>query len=463
MNEKRKQSERRIKILLVDDDTKFLSDMTALMAARYEIASARTGSEALATFKNRAFDAVLLDLDLGRGMDGFEVLKRLRESAPDLPVIMVTRDTTSSSAIAAMKMGATDYIDKKPDLKALEKIISASLNQQNLSLMNRALRRDLDDQTGIMIGASEHMEALRRELRFAAETSSPVMIVGETGTGKELVAREIHKLYSPHAPFVPRNCAAVPPNTLEVELFGSVPGGFTDAKLRQGWFEIAGEGILFLDEITEIESHLQSRLLRALEERVFQRVGENRNIPFRGKILASTNQDIRKAIKDGRLREDLYYRFSTFVIHVPPLRERRSDIPLLAKHFIRKYSLEQKKPEPLLPDELLLRICSHDWPGNVRDLKNALERYIICGTIRLPMEGPETRKQTTSELRADSVMTQEILTMPYKNAKDEITLQFKRVYIPVILAACNGDIHEAARRMGISRFGLQKMMKEIGM
>ena len=463
MNEKRKQSERKIKILLVDDDTTFLSDMTALMADRYEMTSASTGTKALALFKNGAFDAVLLDIVLGRGMNGFEVLKRLRDSAPDLPVIMVTQITSSSSAVKAMKMGAVDYIDKVQNLEALEKTISAALYHQNLAITNRALRRDLDDQTGIMVGDSEHMEALRRELRFAAETSSPVLIVGETGTGKELVAREIHKLYSPNAPFVPRNCAAVPPNTLEVELFGSVPGGFTDAKLRQGWFEIASEGILFLDEITEIESHLQSRLLRALEERVFQRVGENRNIPFRGKILASTNQDIRKAVNEGCFREDLYYRFGTFIIHVPPLREHRSDIPLLAKYFMRKYSLEQKKPESLLPDELLVRICSHDWPGNVRDLKNAIERYVISGTFNFQMEGIEERMHRTSELHANSTMKQEILTMPYKDAKDEITLQFKKVYIQAILAACNGNIHEAARRMRISRFGLQKMMKEIGM
>lgn len=463
MNEDRKQSERRIKILLVDDDEAFVSDMTPLMMERYEMSSARTGSEALAVFKNGEFDVVLLDIGLGRGMDGFEVLKRLRESAPDLPVIMVTGNTSSAYAVKAMKIGATDYIDKKPDLKALEKIISSALNNLNLSKINRALREDLDVQTGTMVGKSEPMKSLRREIRFAAETSSPVLIVGETGTGKELVAREIHRLYSPDAPFVAKNCAAVPQHTLDMELVGSVPGAFTDAKFKQGWFEIAGEGILFLDEITEIEPYLQSKLLRIVEERVFQRLSENRNIHFKGKILASTNQDIQKAIAEGKLRQDLYYRFSTFVIQVPPLRERRGDIRLLSEHFIREIARELKKPAPILSDDLLTRICSHDWPGNVRDLKNAIERYIISGTFSFQIEEPEPIEQSTSGAGVHCIIPQHIFTMSYKDAKRGVVQYFKRKYIETILAACDGDVREAAKRMGSSRYGLQKMMKELGM
>ncbi|MDD3642922.1 MAG: sigma 54-interacting transcriptional regulator, partial [Candidatus Krumholzibacteria bacterium] len=258
-----------------------------MISDRYDIETATTTSDALRIFGSVDIDAVLLDIDLGRGTDGFGILERIRESSPDLPVIMVTQDSSAASAVAALKKGATDYIDKNPDISVLEKRISTALDLVRLTAINRVLRDDLTERTGPMIGESEAMVDLRREIEHAAETPSPVLIVGETGTGKELVAREVHALSRPAAPFVALNCAAIPRDLFEARLFGSERGAYTGAdRTVQGAFEIASDGVLFLDEITEIETSLQAKLLRVIEEREFERVGGSKKRQFRGKILA---------------------------------------------------------------------------------------------------------------------------------------------------------------------------------
>ncbi len=442
----------RVRILIVDDDETFLGDLARLMADRYEIVMSHNAKEALSAHDRLGFDAVLLDLDLGRGVDGFEILDAFRASDPSLPVIMVTRDSSSASAIAALKKGAVDYIDKRPDLGDLERRISRAIEEQRVVRLNDALRKEIDELHGTMIGESGKMLDLRREIAFAAESVGPVLIVGETGTGKELVAREIHKRFRPGAPFLAVNCAAVPRETFSHKLFGSVPGAFTEAKDTPGVFELAYDGVLFLDEITEIDSRLQAELLRVVQEREFERIGRSKRIPFRGKLLASTNRVLQESLENESLRKDLYYRFGAHVINVPPLRDRRDDIPALARYFLARKSLELKRPARELDESMMTDLCRRDWPGNVRELENAIVGYVVRGAFTEPgVSAGDSSRALSGEA---------LFQMSYRDAKDAVLKEFQRKYTAAIIAACGGDVAAAAERMGLTRFGLQKMLNE---
>ena len=444
----------RVRILIVDDDETFLGDLARLMADRYEIVMSHNAKEALSARNRFGFDAVLLDLDLGRGVDGFEILDAFRVSDPSLPVIMVTRDLSAASAIAALKKGAVDYIDKRPDLGDLERRISRAIEEQRVVRVNDALRREIDDLHGEMVGESAKMRALRREIALAAESASPVLIVGETGTGKELVAREIHKQFRPGAPFIAVNCAAVPRETFSHKLFGSVPGGYTEAKDTPGVFELAYDGVLFLDEITEIDAGLQAELLRVVQEREFERIGiSSKRIPFRGKLLASTNRNLQESLEKESLRKDLYYRFGAHVINVPPLRDRREDIPALARYFLARKSIELKRTSRELDESMMTDLCRRDWPGNVRELENAIVGYVVRGAFT----GPSVASGDSGCALSGEALFQ----MGYRDAKDAVLKEFQRKYTAAIIAACGGDQAAAAERMGLTRYGLQKMLNEI--
>jgi DNA-binding NtrC family response regulator len=443
----------RVRILIVDDDETFSGDIARLLADRYKIVMSHNAEEALSARDKLGFDAVLLDLDLGRGIDGFEILEAFHASDPGLPVIMVTRDSSAASAIAALKKGAVDYIDKRPDLGDLERRISRAIEEQKVRRLNDELRKEIDELHGEMVGDSAKMRAMHREIAFAAESESPVLIVGETGTGKELVAREIHKQFRPRAPFLAVNCAAVPRETFSHKLFGSVPGGYTEAKDTAGVFELAYDGVLFLDEITEIDGKLQAELLRAIQEREFERIGTSKKISFRGKLLASTNRDLQESLEKESLRKDLFYRFGAHVINVPPLRDRREDIPALARYFLARKSIELKRPARELDESMITDLCRRDWPGNVRELENAIVGYVMRGAFA---------GQNASPCDAGGALASEALfQMSYRDAKDAVLKEFQRKYTSAIIAACGGDLGVAAERMGLSRFGLQKMLKEI--
>jgi DNA-binding NtrC family response regulator len=443
----------RVRILIVDDDETFLGDLGRLMTDRYEIVMAHNAQEALSAHERLGFDAILLDLDLGRGVDGFELLEAFRASDPSLPVIMVTRDSSAASAIAALKKGAVDYIDKRPDLGDLERRISRAVEEQRVIRLNDALRMEIDEMHGEMIGDGEKMRELRREIAYVADSPSPVLITGETGTGKELVAREIHKRFCPGRVFLPLNCAAVPHETFDLKLFGSVKGAFTGAEVIPGVFELASDGVLFLDEITEVDTSLQAKLLRVIQEREFERNGSSRKIPFRGKLLASTNRSVKESLETGSLRDDLFFRFSARVIDVPPLRDRREDIPALARHFLARKSIELKKPMRGLDEAMMTDLCRRDWPGNVRELENVIEAYVVRGTMRGP---------NVLEGESEGALSNEALyRMSYREAKNTVLREFQRKYTDSVIAACGGDRVEAARRMGLTRFGLQKMLNEM--
>ena len=445
----------KVQVLAVDDDRGFLDDLARLMADRYVVEKAHTPREALEAVERIAFDAVLLDLDLGRGTDGFEVLDQLREREPELPVIMVTRDASAASAVAALKKGAVDYVDKRPDLEDLERRITRALTEQRLSGENRVLNREIDAVWGAMVGASPAMGRVREAMEQAAAGASPVLIVGETGTGKELVARGIHRRGRRDGLFRAVNCAAIPRDLFESELFGSERGAFTSASRRIiGAFEEARDGVLFLDEITELDPGIQAKLLRVIEEREFRRLGGGQRVVFRGRLVASTNRDPDQAVAEGRLRKDLYYRLNTFIIQVPPLRERIGDIPLLAEHFLTRKSAELGAPRRGLEADVVTRLCAYPWPGNVRQLQSAIERHLTGA----PLLAPAPEKSAAGE---PPLWTDDLLEAPYKDAKITALRRFQKRYVGAVLAAQGGDATAAAASMGISTFGLQKMLRAL--
>jgi len=445
----------RLRILIVDDDAQFLEAIATLMRERCDVRLAKSGGEALDEFRSYSFDAVLLDIGLGsKSMSGLQVLEIMREEDPSVPVIMVTGDTTLQSVRDAFKKGAADYVDKKPEGKELYRRIMRALGDRNRLRANESLRRNLSRYVGEMIGESQRMRELREAIRLAAQHPLPVLITGETGTGKELVAREIHRLFAPEAPYESLNCALPPAGSFERELFGCEKGAFTDVDKMIGRFESAGEGIVLLDEITEIDSALQAKLLRIIQEREFQRLGGVKRIPLRAKLLATTNRDLEDSLAKGRLRSDLFYRFSVPAIRVAPLRERAEDIPSFVEYFLERKPRELNMPRRELPPALMAELRAYDWPGNVRQLEKAIEAHIISGAecaIPALMAGAAGRTDEPANL----------YRMDYQSAKAAAVKAFQKKYIKVMLDSCGGDLSEAARKMNLTRYGLQKILEQL--
>jgi two-component system response regulator AtoC len=321
-------------------------------------------------------------------MSGIDMLSRMRQDGIEVPVIVITAHGSIESAVAAMKYGASDYILRPFDIDVLELAIARVLNEAEVERRNTFLRGELNRGWDAFVGASAAMHSVYELIRQVAPTKASVMIAGETGTGKELAARAIHNA-SPRSSklFVPINCAAIPADILEAELFGYEKGAFTGAaKNRIGKFELADEGTIFLDELTEMPMTLQTKLLRFLQDNCLERLGGNRRIQLNIRVIAATNRDPREAIRQGNLREDLYYRLNVFPIFLPPLRDRKEDIPDLAAHFITKHS-GRAITDDFLSDSVISRLKAYAWPGNVRELENMVERaLILCGTGKLKSE-----------------------------------------------------------------------------
>jgi two-component system response regulator HydG len=328
------------------------------------------------------------------------------------------------------------------------------LDNQQILGRYRFLRREIDASKGEMVGESPAMQRLRSEIRTAAIGRNPVLILGETGTGKELIARLLHRCRCADAPFIPVNCAAVPSELIESELFGCVPGAFSGAVLRRGAFEVAANGILFLDEITEVGAAFQAKLNRVIEYHEFTPVGgdpERSKKQFEGSIVATTNRDLREAMAAGSMRQDLYHRFS-HVLTAPPLRERREDIPLLVDHFLERATRQQGARRPAVGPDEMRRLVAYGWPGNVRELKNVIENFAFSGC--LPALGSRVR-----EAGADPA--EELCGLPYAEAKRIALRRFQEIYVRPVLAACQGDLRAAAERMGLSVPGLKKVLAEL--
>ena len=366
------------RILVVDDEDKMrrLLEM-ALLSLGHEVVQAADGIEALKHFSEGSFDLVLTDLRMPN-LDGIGLLRRLREQGNEVPVIVLTAHGNVETAVEAMKMGAVDYIIRPFEMSTVELAVSRALAMEHVQQENRFLREEVERGWGEFVGQSQAMQNLYQLLRQVAPARTSLFVIGETGTGKELVARAIHQESGRTGLFVPINCAAIPADLLESELFGYRKGAFTGAdKDRMGRFEVASGGTLFLDEITEMPMALQAKLLRVLQENTVERLGTHTPIAVNLRIVAATNRDPLEAVTEGNLRQDLYFRLNVVRVDVPPLRNRTDDIPLLAEHFLVKYSRELGRRTPKLTDDAIAQLLKHAWPGNIRELENMIERAVV--------------------------------------------------------------------------------------
>jgi two-component system response regulator PilR (NtrC family) len=371
------------KILIVDDE-RSLRDVLSIMLKRagYDIAVASDGDEAIARIEKELFDLVITDLKMPKA-GGLEVLKAVKEASPDSVVLIITAFASAESAVEAMKLGAYDYLTKPFQVDEVQLIIRNALEKRRLSTENMLLKREMAAKTtqARMVGTSDAMQKVFDVIKKVADTKSNVLICGESGTGKELVARAIHASSArARMPFVPVNCSALPETLLESELFGYMKGAFTGAAANKaGLFEVASGGSIFLDEIGETTPATQVKLLRVLQEREFRRVGGTQDVKVDVRVIAATNKNLEKAVAEGVFREDLYYRLDVIPITLPPLRQRAEDIPLLAQHFLEKFSRAGGKPAPALSPDVVKLLMAHEWKGNVRELENLIERVVAFG------------------------------------------------------------------------------------
>jgi DNA-binding NtrC family response regulator len=366
-------------ILIVDDERSIRNTLTDILEnEKYKVDQAENGEMALEKVKENHFDVVLCDIKMP-GMDGIEVLENILKIT-DTPVIMISGHGTIETAVGAIKKGAYDYIEKPPDLNRLLITIRNAMDKSNLITETKKLKKQVS-KSWEMVGESESLTEIKNMIERVAPTDARVLITGENGTGKELVARWLHeKSERSHAPFIEVNCAAIPSELIESQLFGHEKGSFTSAiKMRKGDFEQAHGGIIFLDEIGDMSLSAQAKVLRALQENKITRVGGEKDISVDVRVIAATNKNLKNEIQNEKFREDLYHRLSVILIHVPPLRERSNDIPLLAEHFMQLISENSGKPVIPFDDDAFEELKKMPWTGNIRELRNVVERLaILC-------------------------------------------------------------------------------------
>jgi len=450
------------RILIIDDEKNIRAQLGGLLADEgYAAFPAEDAEKGLALLKEERPDLVLLDVMLP-GMDGIGALERIRRDEPDLPVIMMSGQATVETAVKATKLGAFDYLEKPLDPERLLVTVRNALEARTLRTRNRELSRA--SAGGELVGSGALMDKLRAQVARAAASGARVLITGENGTGKELVARALHE-GSPRAggPFVKVNCAAIPKDLIESELFGHEKGAFTGATARKiGKVESADGGSLLLDEVGDMAHEAQAKLLRVLEENEVERVGGTRPIPVDVRVIAATNQDLARAIAEGRFREDLFYRLNVVPIAVPPLRERREDIPELAEHFRARFAAEVARPAPVLAPDALEELKRWSWPGNVRELRNVIERLSImvegerieAGDVQRVLSEARGRSGATGgaeePLDADGLPLRDLLERTERRA------------IERALEAAGGTIADAARALGMDRANLHRKMRRLG-
>ena len=456
-------------ILVVDDEVdtrEVLRDR--LESVGYQVLTAENGRECLDTLDRQDLQLVLLDVAMP-GMNGLEVLTEIRKRGSDVPVVMITAYGTIERAVQAMKKGAYDFIPKPFDPDHVALVVAKALDRQTLKRNIGVLAEQVDERHRIVIGASAEMRNVVEMARKAASSKSTILLLGESGTGKEVFARAIHSWSErKDKPFIPINCVGLSKELLESELFGYEKGAFTGAlSLKLGKLELAHDGTVFLDEIGDISAEMQTKLLRFLQEREFERVGGTRPIRVDVRIIAATNQDLDEAVKGGRFREDLFYRLNVIRLVLPPLRGRRDDIAELAGYFLRKFGVETKKRFTSISDAAQVSLVAYSWPGNVRELANVIESAVVLG------QGPELTmddlppKIVSGMGKSLPVPATNILTKE-PDGKDAVTSlpaaieQFERQLIEQALRDCGGTKQRAAQRLGLSRQGLIKKLKRYG-
>lgn len=450
------------KILVIDDEIGIQESFRNLLRKEYALLFASDGEEGVRRFQEGSPDLILLDLIMPR-MDGMTALKRIRETDETIPIIMLTATRMIKTAVEAIKAGADDYLTKPFDLEELKWLLAKTLSNHDLEKEVQALRTEVSKRYGYenIIGNSVPMQAVFEKVKHVADTKTTVLLLGESGTGKELVAKALHYNSSRrHHPFTAINCAAIPETLLETELFGHERGAFTDAQSRRiGRFEQAHRGTLFLDEVAELSLSCQAKILRALEERKFMRVGGSEMIEADVRIIAATNKNLEEEISKGRFREDLYYRINVIPILLPPLRQRKEDIPLLIKYFLDKKSAAEGLPPRSITPEAMQVLTCYEWPGNVREMENLIEQMAtLSSSDRMDVEDIPVairRRRSPSALN-DPVPLGEI---PLEQAVERL----ERQMITQALRQSDRVQTRAAKLLGISRRQLKYKMDALGL
>jgi two-component system nitrogen regulation response regulator GlnG len=485
-------------LLLIDDDPDLIAEQVRQAFSRHRVAVAGTGAEGLARVRAEPPDVILLDLRLP-DQSGLEVYQQLRQIDARIPVIFVTLAKSADTAIEAMKQGAYDYLFKPLDLHQLRRVVGEALEvarrmREPAVLPEAAPDADVE---GAIVGSCAAMREVYKAIGRVAAQNVPVLITGESGTGKELVARAIYQ-HGPRAkaPFLALNCAAIPENLLESELFGHEKGAFTGADRRRiGKFEQVSGGTLFLDEVGDMPPALQAKLLRVIQEQAFERVGGNETIRTDVRIIAATHRDLKAWSDEGKFRPDLYYRLSVFTIHLPPLRERGDDLPLLVGHFLRRFSRELRREVQEVAPEALERLRGYPWPGNIRELQSVLKQALLqaSGTVLLPAFLPELSARPPhaappggegsslgsplppgergrgegaapagTGLDVEAFIRQR-LGPDASDVYAETHRQVDRVLLPLVLEFTGGNQHQAARLLGIARQTLRQKLRDLGL
>ena len=366
-------------VLILDDDASFVAEFRTMMEGSFNVLSSDSGAGALDILSHKKVDVILLELALRGGQSGMETLKRIKESTPDFPVIILTAHPSVESAVEAMRLGAYHYISKAPKVEELKALVEKALAERELKRDYELLREEVERVSGRIVGQSPEMQRVFESIQRVAMTDVTVLITGESGTGKELVAREIHAASKrSQRVFVAVNCASLVKELIESELFGHQKGSFTGAAATKlGKFELADGGTIFLDEIAELDVHLQVKLLRALQEKEIDRIGGASPIPVDVRVLAATNRELSAMTERGDFRQDLFYRLNVYPIHLPPLRDHKEDIPLLVEHFLERFGKSLNKPSISVNPQALEYMMQYNWPGNVRELENILQRAIL--------------------------------------------------------------------------------------
>ncbi len=466
------------KILIVDDEEASRYGMARALKnySITEAASVESARQAVATSRP---DLILLDYNLP-GASGLDYILELAATGNAPPVVMITAHGSERTAIAAIKAGAYDYLAKPFDVDELRLVVKNALEASGLRLENERLRAELKAARGVgdLLGMSEQMRRVYDLINKVAATDVTVLICGESGAGKELVARAIHERSSHRrdGDFIAMNCAALPSELIESELFGHEKGAFTGAAgQRKGKFELASGGTIFLDEIGDMSLNTQAKLLRVLEERRIERLGGSHTIPIDVRVISATNRDLAAAVAEEKFRADLYYRLRVLQIDLPPLRERREDIPMLAEHFLQTYAKRYQLKCVEISVEAMKRLVAYDWPGNVRELRNAIERSAVLadGKALRPDDLPEELKSAqTPKTPADTFQrsspegaaeSADLLPVPYLADFREARREFERAYIERVLAETGGNVTRAAERVGMHRQSLQQKLKDLGL
>jgi two-component system, NtrC family, nitrogen regulation response regulator NtrX len=440
-------------ILVVDDESNIINVLTDILLDEGHIVhSAKTGKEGLALFREVQPDLVFLDVWLP-DLDGLEIIKTMKAEDPDCAVVMISGHGSIDIAVKATKLGAYDFLEKPPSLERVVTVAGNAIERVQLKRENMRLKQGSSFEDD-MIGNSPSMNEVRETIARAAATNARVFITGENGTGKELVARAVYgNSKRTGKPFVKVNCAAIPDELIESELFGHEKGSFTGAVARRiGKFESAHNGTLFLDEICDMSLSAQAKVLRVLQEQQLERVGGSETITVDVRVIAATNIDVKKAVEEGRFREDLYFRLNVIHIVVPPLRERTEDIPLLVDYFLAKYSREHGLGDKSVSEKGLEYLKNYSWPGNVRELKNVMERV----TIMVPREiiGPEDFAKYLDADEDDNQYTGDASSL--KEAKEI----FEKSHIIKLLSENGKNVANTARALGIERTNLYRKMKQ---